>query len=164
MRWALMAAFDPIADMWIRLSLLVSLLFCAWSVAADERAVQLATRGTQLRQEIDTVYRELDKAGQIKNNGMGRNFITHVVIKYVPVGISFEDAEAILKSAGFTIRPRIPNRMLPKDMQHDKTAIIDPYGYVPFAKQTVSVALRPKAPDDYSVVTDVSSEITRTSP
>jgi len=131
-----------------------------------EGSKQLVDRGRQLRLDIDRTYKKLSEEGAIKNQGMGRNFITDVVTKYIPLGTSFDDAEAILRAAGFTVYPRIPNPRI-SDLypeKHDVIATIDQYVPTPFGKTSVDVALRPRAPGDYSVVQNVTAEITRIFP
>lgn len=121
----------------------------------------LELQGKQLRSEIDSTYKKLTDSNLIKNSGMGRNFITDIVSKYIRVGMSFDDAETILRAAGFTIQPRIPNRYLSDVEKYDERAVIEQYAPTPFGKTIVSVSLRPRGPDDYSVVQNVSAEITR---
>ena len=125
---------------------------------------ELELRGKQLRAEIDSTYNKLSAARAIKNQGMGRNFITDVVIKYIPIGTSFDDAEAILRAAGFTIQPRVPNPYLPDDEKYDERATIDQYVRTPFGKTSIDVSLRPRGPGDYSTVKSITAEITRTFP
>ena len=125
---------------------------------------ELELRGKQLRAEIDSAYKKLSDARAIKNQGMGRNFITDVVIKYIPVGTSFDDAETILRAAGFTIQPRLPNPYLSDAEKYDERATIDQYVPTPFGKTSVDISLRPRGPDDYSTVQNITAEITRTFP
>lgn len=119
-------------------------------------------RGRQLRAEIDATYKKLVKDRQLKPQGRGRNFITDVVMKYIPVGMSFEHAETILRAAGFTILPRTPNPHLPEAEKYDERAVIERYVPTTLGKTTVTVSLRPRGFDDYSTVQAVSAEITKT--
>jgi len=62
------------------------------------------SRGKTLRVEIEKLYADMTAHGTLKPEGHGRNFITDKITKYVPVGSSFEDAEAVLRAAGCMIR------------------------------------------------------------
>jgi hypothetical protein len=69
----------------------------------DARA--LKTSGEQLRRELTTVYKALDShSREIPNHPDSRD-ITETVIKFLPIGISLNDAESILRFAGFSIHP-----------------------------------------------------------
>jgi len=124
---------------------------------------ELEQRGKKLRADIDNAYKKLSEASGIKDRGMGSSPITDVVTKYIPIGISFDDAETILRSAGFAIRPRAPNPYISEKYpeKYDVVATIDQYVPTPFGKTSVIVSLRPRNPGDYSVVRKVSAEITR---
>jgi len=123
-----------------------------------------AARGRQLRAEIDDVYKKLSAANAIKNNGRGRNLITDVVKKYIPVGTSFDQAEAVLRAAGFAVPPHRPNPHVTdgNPLQYIVAATIDHYVPTYFGKTSIEVDLYPRAPNDYSVVQDITAEITRT--
>src|SRR5437763_13898291 len=62
-------------------------------------------RGKQLRAEIEAVYKQLKSAKKLRT-GIKGNDITELVLKYVPIGTFFDDAENILRFAGFTVHPR----------------------------------------------------------
>jgi len=59
---------------------------------------ELRQRGKQLRTDIDQKYKELAESHRLTLN----TSIDDVVGKYILIGMSFEDAEGILRSAGFT--------------------------------------------------------------
>src|SRR5207249_9735577 len=65
----------------------------------------LEQRGKQLRAEIEAAYKQLKSAKKLRT-GIKGNDITELVLKYVPIGTSFDDAENILRFAGFTVHPR----------------------------------------------------------
>ena len=61
---------------------------------------ELVQRGKELRNEIDSVYQTLKT--EKKLSGRGTDISDHVR-KYIPPGSSFDDAEEILRSAGFSV-------------------------------------------------------------
>ena len=64
----------------------------------------LKRSGEQLRKELNFVYKHLNEhSSEIPNHPETRN-ITETVIRFLPIGISLNDAEAILRFAGFKIR------------------------------------------------------------
>jgi hypothetical protein len=62
-------------------------------------------QGKQLRAELERVYRSPKEAGQSVGRGID---VSSTIAKYIPIGTSFDDAERILKAAGFTMAPRPP--------------------------------------------------------
>jgi len=160
MRIGVRARFPSVRTIWI---VVASCSFLAAGCATAESNPPEA-RGRELRAEIDRTYRKLDEARAIKNDGMGRNFITDVVTKYIPPGTSFADAEAILRSAGFAINARGANRFLQAPDKYDTRATIESYAWSFPARTSIHVSLRPRGPDDYSVVESLSAEITRSLP
>ena len=60
----------------------------------------LDRRGKQLRLEVDRTYQQLPEQKKLKV----QNDIGTLVLKYIPIGSSFKDAEAILRSAGLNVR------------------------------------------------------------
>src|ERR1700674_4722278 len=65
----------------------------------DARALKAS--GEQLRKELNMVYKELySHSREIPNRPDSRD-ISETVIKFLPVGISLNDAESILRFAGF---------------------------------------------------------------
>jgi hypothetical protein len=130
-----------------------------WSTipsASSGETGELRQRGKALRNEIGSVYKTL-KAEQ-KITGRGTD-IDDLVMKYIPLGSSFDDAEEILRSAGFRV-----SRRPPSDTTSDRP---DRYNVVGFLKLDGSfgikiqaiVSLRPKGPGDYSEVSGVSAGI-----
>ena len=90
--------------------------------------------------------------------GNGRNIITDIVIKYIPIGTSFDDAEAILRAAGFKVSPREQNPIF-HDL-YEVNAVIDQYVTALFGNTSINVVLRPKNKDDWSAVQSLEAEIT----
>jgi hypothetical protein len=69
----------------------------------DARALKAS--GEQLRKELKTVYKELYSHSQEIPNHPDSRDISGTVIRFLPVGISLNDAESILRFAGFSIYP-----------------------------------------------------------
>ncbi|MGA7750379.1 MAG: hypothetical protein WCA63_09545, partial [Gallionella sp.] len=69
---------------------------------------ELETRGKQLRASMDVRYKELIAAGGALNS---REIIfqsvdlTDLFTPYIPIGMSFDDAEVVLRAAGFSVGP-----------------------------------------------------------
>src|ERR1039457_1403075 len=122
---------------------------------------ELKLRGKQLREEIDSTYQRLFDAGALK---AAENPITDVVIKYIPIGISFNDAKEILRVAGFEVTSHEPNQIWPIDSprRFQVMASINFYKDAPnFSRFDVHVLLSPRNPNDYSVVNGVYAYIER---
>jgi hypothetical protein len=120
---------------------------------------ELEQRGQQLRAEIESIYKNLKASGSLVSAVHG-NKIDDVVLKYVPTGISFDEAENILRFAGFKVYPR-PEANPPgkRPDRYDVSAWIDPLDKGLIWKVQVIVSLSPKAPGDYSNVSNISAGI-----
>jgi|SRR5437867_1725526 len=132
------------------------------SVAKENRQMtsdDLDRRGKQLRAEIESAYKELKSANKLRG-GIKGNDIDEIVLKYVPIGTSFDDAENILRHAGFKVYPRPAadaggNR---PDKSHVH-AWIDSLDHGFGWNVRVIVLLGPKAPGDYTDITGISAGI-----
>lgn len=62
-------------------------------------------RGLNLRNDIIAAYKSLDMSGKLLLTGAS-NDIGPTVLKYIHPGMSFVDAEDVLKSAGLSVRAR----------------------------------------------------------
>lgn len=120
----------------------------------------LEARGKQLRSAIDERYKQL-ASGEMKSSGYPNNDITDVVTQYVPVGISFDEAEIILRSAGFKIGPRGSSPLTPKRFAVD--AVIDKYVTTIIGHTDISVSLEPLSSTDWRLVKKVIAGISRES-
>jgi hypothetical protein len=117
---------------------------------------ELVQRGKELRNEIDSVYQTLKAEKKLSGRGTD---ISEQVRKYIPPGCSFDDAEEILRSAGFTVYPR--------PLRDTMSNAPDRYGVSAFLKLDGSfgikiqaiVSLKPKRPGDYGEVSVVSGGI-----
>ena len=83
------------------------------------------------------------------------NDVSEVVLRYIPIGSSFDKAEEVLRNAGFSVsaRPGIDppgNRPDKHTVSADSYSILDawPLGY----KNRIAVVLEPREPGDYSRV------------
>jgi hypothetical protein len=117
-----------------------------------------ASRGQQLRAAIDQRYRGVSDAHAITGDGVQ---ITDIVLKYIPVGTPFRDAEAILMAAGFIVSRHAPkqNPPSPRDV-----ATIFNYGAWSNCRVGVKVELYPRGPSDHSTVGNIAAWITGTCP
>jgi hypothetical protein len=121
---------------------------------------ELKQRGKELRKAIDEEYKRLADADELKSEmGGGRDFITDVVIKYIPIGTSFNDAEAILRTAGFEVGIRNMNPILTN--HYGVYSKIEYYKQLipTFCKRGVGVFLESKSKDDWSTVQRLEAAI-----
>lgn len=125
---------------------------------SQTNSMSLEAQGKRLRADIDKVYQELKSKKQLKDVSLGGNDITDVIQRYLPAGMSFDDAEAILRSAGFTVdhRPR-PKHNHPQ--WYYVTANIKPYDSGFLWSVSVWVALEPPGPNDYTVLRRATGSI-----
>ncbi len=132
--------------------------------ANADTASDLPARGKELRAEIDRAYEKLAEAHAIKNKNQGRNIITDVVLKQIPIGTPFETAQAILRSAGFTLSPHRPNPFLAEGdpMKYIVSATIDHYASGYSGKTSVEIQIFLPSTGDSSAVQKLTAEIVRT--
>ena len=117
---------------------------------------ELRQRGKELRNEIVSVYETLKAEKKLTGRGTD---ISDRVRNYIPPGTSFDDAEEILRSAGFTVSGRLPSdTMSNAPDRYSVGADLKLKGSFPFKIQAI-VSLTPKAPGDYSEVSAVSAGI-----
>lgn len=64
---------------------------------------EVQQQGRLLRARIDQAYSDLKRRSALKINGKGINDITPAFLPFIGVGMSFEEAGAILRSAGFDV-------------------------------------------------------------
>ena len=63
---------------------------------------ELEMRGQALRVAVQSIYRRLISSGEMRE-GLE---VTDTVLPYLPTGISFDEAEAVLRNAGFVVERR----------------------------------------------------------
>jgi hypothetical protein len=119
----------------------------------------LNARGTQLRQALLAAYEQLGKSGGVdRQHG---NDITPIVAQSIPPGTSFDDAETILRDAGFKVGPRpAPQNGPGGSGESDVQAVIDPYMPPLLCHTKVEVDLRPQMPFEYQIVLGLSGRFT----
>ena len=120
------------------------------------RPNELVQRGKDVRNEINSVYQTLKT--EKKLSGRGTDISDHVR-KYIPPGSSFDDAEEILRSAGFSVSGRPPGDTTSNwPDRYDVGASLELYGSFAIKIQAI-VSLTPKRPGDYGEVSGVSAGI-----
>jgi hypothetical protein len=120
--------------------------------AADD----LVRQGQLLRKALDDHVRSAIKTGAVRRNLKRREIeIDDLIKRYLPEGGTFDDAENVLRSAGFDIEPRpaadVPHRFAGSECEFDVEAYLG-FGGKRFVGGQCIVALRPKSPYDYSQV------------
>lgn len=113
-------------------------------------ADELSQRGLQLRADIDAVYVKLRASKSLKNTVRDGNDVTAIVLKYIPIGMRFDYAEAILRAAGCKIGPPQQGQVVARTRMKDR--LLD-------LKHALSVELTPPTPGDFSVVHNVAATI-----
>ena len=76
---------------------------------------EIMERGTRLRQGIQRAYRNARSKNALKPGATRSLDIAEVVERWIPVGTSFDDAEAILKVAHFKVEERPTEAKPPKN-------------------------------------------------
>jgi len=75
------------------------------AVSSNTGAHALKATGWRLRKALNTVYKDLHSHSQEIPNRPDSRDISVTVVRFLPVGISLNDAESILRFAGFSIYP-----------------------------------------------------------
>jgi len=125
-------------------------------------STNLDVRGRQLRVALDQKYKKMSAAHALKMQPKeDENDMTTVVLKYIPLGTSFDDAEQILRSAGFEVLPRPdlnPIRYTDKKMdamRFDVIARIVLDVNLSSLNTTLVVLLEPQSPRNYTKVSKI---------
>jgi hypothetical protein len=123
-------------------------------------------RGKELRAVLDELYAALPLWRKPRFNVVPptpAKDISDVIKRYIPPGVTFDDAENVLRSAGFRIvRPRktellpTPENVLPA---YDVSAELPMTAERPAELMGVRVILRPRVILDYEVVHEVWGRI-----
>lgn len=146
-------------------------LFCSWlagcyfwvmpshgEIIQKEKSTvtneSLEQRGKMLREAIERTYKKMLDEKTLSANPRARNDISDVVVQYIPAGTSFDDAESILRSAGFNIDPR-PCAKTDINPHGDVVASIVPFAHESLSKVNLYVFLSPTTQGDYSKVAKV---------
>jgi hypothetical protein len=106
----------------------------AGTVVSKDHSAQLNERARGLRAAIDSLYKSHAAAPAVANAPAGLN-ISSTVQKYIPQGTSLQDAEDILRLAGFRLSKSGPSQV---------QAQIQPYerGFLWTYSSSVNVLLR----------------------
>jgi hypothetical protein len=132
------------------------------SATYTTNATDLKTRGQQLRADIDALYHGRKPHKEVHYNDPDGLDITDTVIKYLPIGISFDDAESILRFAGFKVSRKAAHEEGNTQSTARTEAHIVPYGHFLFFwsyYSSVNVTLIPKTTGDFGEVGEVSGNI-----
>ena len=114
-------------------------------------------RGRQLRRDIEALYSSLKSSKSLRVGVLG-NDISDFIRKYLPEGMSIEDAERTLLSAGFRIGQR-PSDGVPAPFEKGYLVAAMSLPKQMFSARQVMVGLRQKAPGDYSAVGEIQASI-----
>jgi hypothetical protein len=119
-------------------------------------SAEQGNRGRALRVEIERLYVDMKARGASKAEWLGRGITTDTITKYVPVGSSFEDAEAVLRAAGCVIH--YPAKSQPGPLPWDDDvwaqAVLE---HNLIGTDLFDVNLTPRSPGDYAVVATISA-------
>lgn len=116
-------------------------------LAADDPLTQ---RGWRLRAEIDATYQELRATNTLTHRVDQPNDVTPVVLKYIPVGTTFDEAAAILRAAGCSIGV---------DAQGHGYGTLAMKDGLLQVKHTLAINLVPQTPHEFSVIGEVNGII-----
>lgn len=121
----------------------------------------LEQRGKQLRAALELAYKKKVDAKTLSADPRVGNDVTDVVVRYIPIGTSFDDAESILRSAGFRVDPR-PNVKVEgnRSGRYDVVGAIVPFVQKFLSSVNLYVHLSPAMPGDYSKVSKVLAGFT----
>jgi hypothetical protein len=119
----------------------------------SEKSLELNGKG--LRRAIENKYEEMVRTKSFKPRGQGRNAIDDVVLEYIPIGTSFDDAEAILRSAGFEVGPRGAGRIYKNT--YEVSATISFFREIFLGRVDVYLRLYPRNKDDWTEVQAVEA-------
>jgi hypothetical protein len=116
----------------------------------------LVEQGRQLRADVVAKYKELQAAGALNGEDARKGVdITPVVLRYFPAGISFLDAEAILRAAGSKLKdPPVPQRS-----GEIFASFLLPAAPLSLAGVKCAVSLVPKVARDYGTVGNVAGHL-----
>jgi hypothetical protein len=131
-------------------------------VAAEREGLptdEIERRGRELRKAFDKRYDSLPRP--LKLDRFGGVDASDVIQNYIRPGMAFDDAEAILRSAGFSVRAR-PNEIEAANINRPRdwfavNANISFFRKSLFRRVDLSATLLPRSPGDYSVVTKSSA-------
>ncbi|GLH81977.1 hypothetical protein SSBR45G_68860 [Bradyrhizobium sp. SSBR45G] len=127
-------------------------------------SADISARGKQLRRDIENHYSWLRRNNELRFGILGANDIGDLLKVHIPEGTSFDVGENMLRFAGLAVAKR-PNSVDPYDpFWHNE---IDEYDVVATTDLTreflrrdeLIVRLRPRSPDDYTLIEQVFGAI-----
>jgi hypothetical protein len=118
-------------------------------------AQEIESRGERLRAEVEATYKNLNASHSLKSP----SDLTEMVVKYIPEGISFDDAERILRAAGCAVR--LPSKGFRGPTLNFRDDVVGEFELShSFLRKTMfEVTLSPASRDDYSRVAKVVGAI-----
>jgi hypothetical protein len=128
--------------------------------SCDDSADDLKERAQKLRAALERRYQELRAAHQL-SGGLHGTDVSNDVRPYIAAGMSFDDAESILRDAGFVVGKR-PGSEPPPGLNraadwYAVVAKIGPFSAAFGTKIDLYVSLLPTSPADYAKVQKVSA-------
>ena len=127
--------------------------------SSSQKRLQIAERGQSLRRAIDETYKRLEESKAIKPMLMGGNSITDIVLKFIPLGMPFDEAEDTLRAAGFVIEPRQKSYLSSNIITF---AVIDRYATSLFGflgKSSIVIVMEPANQSNWKEVGKMEAEI-----
>lgn len=126
---------------------------------------ELDHRGKQLRADLDEEYRLLLETHSLKTAIFGGNDVTDTVLRTIPIGTSFDDAETILRAAGFIVGPRPgPNPQGVRPDRFDVVGSVIPYEQQAFGRVNLYVHLIPSSDRNYLNIHSVQAGFIQLNP
>ncbi len=132
--------------------------------AASMERSSVSQKAARLSSDIKKLHEKLVDEKKMKAHEENRALSTALISQYIPKGTSFDEAEVLLKAAGFEVMPR-GNSNYP-DSSPERYA-----GYsrkkldsMPMSLTEISVLLFPKSSTDYSAVINLTSILLTTYP
>jgi hypothetical protein len=115
----------------------------------------LDMRGKQLRFELHQLYSSMARNKTLRVTPFS-NDIKNFVVRHIPAGISFDDAERILRSAGFDVleRPGIDD----PEASHGVFAALLLHRRL-LSRCDVMISMRPNSLGDYSTVKEIQASL-----
>lgn len=145
---------------------------CSPAVNADQitlqekqkmTAVDWEQQGKSLRAELDKHYQKLINTKTLQAQGQGVNIITDIVLKYISVDSTTNDAQKILIGAGFSVAQLSRNPLFFEEGDpFFIAASIDAYrSELFYSKTSIDVYLYPHPSDSFKKIKRIKALITK---
>lgn len=131
----------------------------AWSAPKEQSVLtktEISQRGGALHKEIIHTYADL----RARNAIQADNDVTPMILKYIPIGTTFDDAEAILRVAQCVVGTRygpVSSSAVSLEEQIRRRSVMARMGLD--LAEVLVVMLFPRAPNDYSAIDRVEASI-----